>query len=288
MTQFQPYGNILGGVYLVGADSSNEQVAVPVTSDGELKTLNRDYLIGVAEGDVAGHRSWSKTGFLSGTSANALTDVWSRGGVYAFPSTAGCQMSVACSSSVDSSGAAGVRQVRISYLDTAYAEKTEIVTLAGTTTVNTVATDIMRVNAFRSYATGTSGYASGNIFLSIATGSTVYGRISPGYNRARTCVYTVPAGKTVYVTSVVWSTVSGLKQAKVRFINRATFDDVSGQNLTPGIFFMPYNEVVLQDTAIVRYFEIPTKLPEMVDLKVSALSDQDDTELCVVLRGFIE
>lgn len=282
----EPYGNILGGVYLI--DENGNSLGL-INNAGSPQICSQDYLQAVAEGDITGHKSWSKTGYLAATTANALTDVWGMGVVYAFPSTAGCRMSVASSvASIDSATGAGVQQVRISYLNPAYEEKTEIVTLAGTTTVNTVATDIARVNAFRSYATGSSGASAGNIYLSIVTGTTIYGKIAQGYNRARTCVYTVPANKSLYITSVVWSAVSGSKQAKVRFINRATFDDVSATRLTEGTFFMPYNEVVLQDNSMVRHFEIPTKLPEKVDLKVSAVSDQDNAELCVVLRGWIE
>lgn len=248
----------------------------------------QNYLQAIAEGDIAGHTPWLKTGFLSGTSANAWTDIWSRGGVYAFPSTAGYQMSVASSSSIDSATGAGAQQVRIGYLDASYAEKSEIVTLAGTTTVNTTALDIARIQNFRVYTSGSSGSTGGDVFLSIATGSTVYGRISPGMTKARTCVYTVPANKTLYVTSIAFSVVSGSKQAMVRFVTRATYDDVSARALTEGTFFMPYHEIVLQDSSFFRELEVPTKLPAKTDLKVSALSDQAGAMCTTILRGWLE
>jgi hypothetical protein len=249
---------------------------------------SQDYKEAIAEGDLTGHTPWLKAGFLSGTSANVWTDVWSRGGIYAFPSTAGYQMSVASSSSIDSATGAGTQQVRIGYLDSAYAEQSEVLTLAGTTTVNTVATNIARIQNFRCYITGSSGCADGNIFLSIATGSTVYGRISPLMTKARTMVWTVPANKTLYVTSIAFSVVSGSKQAMVRFVTRATYDDASARALTEGIFFMPYHEVVLQDNSFFRILEVPTKLPARTDLKVSALSDQAGAMCTTILRGWTE
>jgi hypothetical protein len=106
---------------------------------------------------------------------------------------------------LDSSAATGAMAVKIEYLDDAFAEKSEIVILNTTTYVDTVNSDLYRINSFRVIACGTKAtptYAAvGNITLRGNVTTTTYSYITAGYTRARNVMYTVPAGKTLYIVS---------------------------------------------------------------------------------------
>ena len=88
----------------------------------------------------------SKLGYVTNVNETEV-DVWSAGGKYVFPTVAQ-QMEVVSSSADDVSTSTGAWTVKIWYLDSSYNEKTETVTLNGTTAVPTKATDIYRINAY--------------------------------------------------------------------------------------------------------------------------------------------
>lgn len=280
---FQPYGNILGGVYLIDSGGN----ALPLINNaGSPQICAQSYLQALAEGDISGHTPWSKIGFLGTTSANINNDIWARGGTYVYASTAGVQMMVNSSAGSDTSNGTGIQKVNLYYLDSNYAEQVEEITLAGTNTVPTVATNIIRVQGFRASACGTSGSAAGTVsIMQYGATTTTYSVIASTYTRARNITYTVPAGKSLYITSIKFGIASGSKQCVGRFINRAKYDEKVGVHRD---FFMAFTEMVLQDTSITFELEIPTKLPEKTDLKVSVIPDQDGAQVVTALRGWLE
>ncbi len=230
---------------------------------------------------------WAKTGYNIdvGTSSE---DMWTYGGTYVWPTAGGMQMECVSSGAQDTGAGTGVQQVRIAYLTPTYTEASEIVTLSGATPVPTTATNIFRIQSFRAYRVGGNAVAAGNIDVRMIGGAaTVYSRISPNFTRARNDCWTVPAGKTLYVTSLAFSSGSAAGNKNVLFTTRATYDDTCGCVLTPGTFFMAYHEIQSQDNSFVREIEIPTRLPATVDIKVSAVSDSAGAMCSSVLRGFL-
>ena len=95
----------------------------------------------------------------------------------------------------------------------------------------------------------------------------------------------------MYVTSISYS-AGGTKD--VRVWNRATYDNGIGSYIgpagSPGGFFMPYSEVVLNNSAYNKTLELPTKLPSKTDIMASAIAYGVDpaTPVEVVLRGWLE
>lgn len=255
---------------------------VTTIEDARLGVMSKDYLIGVAEGDVVGHTAWSKTGYNPNVGTSEET-VWSYSTQYVFP-VAAMQMEVLSSDNTqDKAGGTGCLTVTITYLDGNYDEHSTVVTLNGTTAVPTAPVNIYRVNGFRCTTIGTNNVPVGNITLRGIGGGTVYSYILAGYTRARNIVYTVPEGKTLYITSIMWSCADATKG--VRFINQANYDNLSG---APRSFFLPYQESILYNAAFYRPLEIPTVLPEHTDLKVSVISTQVGAMADVVLRGWLE
>lgn len=255
-----------------------------IDNAGAPQICAQDYLQALAEGDIAGHTSWYKVGF-TGTMTTTESDIWSKGGKYPFLSgTVGTAMRVSSSNALDAIGSAGCNTVKISYLDRNYATAVETVNLGGTAYATTSATDIYRVNSFRVETAGGSACAVGNITLENATGGTVYGYITGGYTRGRNSAYTVPAGKSLYLTSIGYGYGCAANQVNyARMILRASQND--GVK-TSGIFH-PLSEVIAANAEVVAKFDLPIKVVEKVDMIVSGSATAAGIA-DVVVRGWLE
>jgi hypothetical protein len=254
------------------------------------------YTYDIAEGNVADHRSWSKIGFHAAIDTTELDMMpWARaaagyGWTYPFPTGATTMTIVSDSIQDDPAVIAtgvpgtGAYTVTIYYLTTAFEERSVTVTLDGQTAVQ-IATDIYRVQNARVVTAGTAKAAVGNLRIASATPLT-YGYISATKTRMRQCVWTVPLGKTLYITQIAFSCAQQEVSRYMRFTTRANYDNLSGLVTERGLF-MPFNEVALNNNAYFRELNPPTKLPATVDLKVSAISDIAAVGTCA-LRGWLE
>jgi hypothetical protein len=242
------------------------------------------YTYDIAEGNITGHTGWSKIGFnVAVTAEQDIAPYLS--GAYTYP-TGALTMTIESSADNDDPVFAtptGAWTVTVYYLTTGYVEKNVTVTMAGKTPVS-IATDIFRVQNARIATSGTAGVAVGN--LSIKSGAVTYGYISLGKTRMRQCLWTVPIGKTLYITQITFSCGDQATSKYARFTTVANYDNLSGAVLQRGLF-MPFNEVVLNNTGYVRELNPPTKLPATVDLKVKAYANSTAV-VTSSLRGWIE
>jgi hypothetical protein len=354
------------GVQLHGWNElSNASYILSCNPDGALSVQNQTYTQAIAEGDIAGHASWSKIGFTSGLIANAESDVWSRGSSYIYPTTGQVMKIISTANSdrgvtflssvgvvtsggtatslsyasgtgvavgdcvvldkaavvpewgyvtavlsgnviavsggfseggsansrtyqiVDVSATSGVQVIKIDYLDSDYAEKVELVVTEGSGYATTVGSDLFRVNSFRAVAAGVTNAAQGNISIGSSGLVNTYSYINAGYTRARNCAYTVPAGKTVYVTGVMMSFGYTASNAihYCRIYTRANREPSTGM-LTGSIFY-PYSEVVVTNSMAYTELTTPTRLMAKTDIKVSAVASVAGLAT-VALRGWIE
>jgi hypothetical protein len=264
-------------------------------NDGKPQVCSQDYLLAIGEGDVVGHSLFSKIGYYAAAGTSEV-DVYTYGGTYPFLATAG-DVAVVSSSQNDgnTNGAActGVRVVTIHYLDATYAEKSVDVTLNGTTAVNTTAGDIFRVNdmVVKSFGTGTTTWkAIGAVACTkIGTASEVYAQIAIGATAARSLVYTVPLGKTLYVVDMmVGCTKAAVPGSTAVFTLKSTYDHISNNYLSSGKFFMPEAEVNHCDGSVTRFFNVPLKFPATTDIKMSVLAGQAATIVTASIRGWLE
>jgi hypothetical protein len=245
------------------------------------------YLYDIAEGNVTDHSTYAKLGYNSAVGATE-EDVWSQGGVYPWIVAPGTALEVVSSATADTLAGTGVQKVRITYLDSTYAQQTETISMAGTAPVALTDTSVLRVNSIRATQVGTGGVAIGNITCRLVGGaSTVYREIQLGFTRGRGLCYTVPLGKTLYITSLtVSSAAAEAGKAVVRWIGRAQVDDTA-----PTVriaFFQPFFETVTLDDSFYREFEIPIKIPATADLRVSATSAVISSACSCALRGWLE
>lgn len=186
----------------------------------------------------------------------------------------------------NSAGKTGAHAVKFEYLTTGFVEKSEIVILDGNAPVNTINTDLYRINSFRIIA----GYKCvGNLSLRVSGGATTYSYITAGFTRARNNMYTVPTGKTLYVTqwSVGWATPNDTKVQVARFFTKTNMEPTT--RFITGALFYPYTEIVVANAEAVIHFDVPTKVPSGVDILVNGLAATGGSGPAVsVLRGWLE
>lgn len=188
---------------------------------------------------------------------------------------------------IDDSANIGAHAVEIFYLDGSFTEKREIVILNGTTVVPTVNLNLFRINSFRVIATGTNRIPTGNLTLRHLNDTPVYSYITAGFNRARNAMYTVPAGKVLYVTDFNggYATTGNANKEYARITTRANVDPSTGFK-TDSIFY-PFTDAVCQNTTINTQLSIPTALPATTDIKLSVIASATGI-VVTTLRGWIE
>lgn len=187
---------------------------------------------------------------------------------------------------LDKSAKTGAQAVRIEYLDGNYATKYEIVVLNGTTAVSTVNTDFFRVNSFRLVAAGTGAKPVGNITLRGVSGGTTYSYIPVGFTRARNSIYTVPAGKTLYIAQVYYGYGYATNQTHFCTFYFRTNSEPGSAFLMDGLFY-PQSQAISANASVIAPYTVPLKFLEKTDMKVSAIATYAGTGQSL-LRGWLE
>lgn len=241
--------------------------------------------------DLINHNSYYPNKFFDLASGrrtnvnNIRTDIW--GGpttTYVFPPAGGIQMSFVSTSANDTLAGTGAQKVHIHYLDSSYNDQTEIVNLNGVTPVNTVATNILRINAMHVSQAGTGGVSAGSISLTSVGGATTYGHIEVGYNTARQAIYTIPAGKTGYISHWQASSGTGTGSHFTEFSLMTT----SHYGVLWNVFLVSDSVGTLNNGAVMS-FPTPIMVPATTDIKVLAISDSGAANAicnCVVMGWF--
>lgn len=239
-----------------------------IIEDGVLAV--RQYLQAMAEGDIAQHVIFEKIGY-SPASSGSQTTLWNPGTQYVFPASA-IQMEAVSSSANDASAGTGARTMMLSYLDNTYAEHTEEITLNGTTPVLTVATNILRVNSWYVNTVGSGYVSAGTISMRNATDhTTIYSQCAAGYTRNRSSVYTVPLGKTLYITDLSFSAGYSTVGKQVRMTLHGTMTPLG--TLSAVNLFYPLHEIILMDSNYPKPLGVPIKVLATADIKVSVIGE---------------
>lgn len=220
-------------------------------------------------------------------SVDTTVDIWPLKSVYVFPTA---QAAVVCSSSsrFDSLGAIGVDSISMDYLDNTYAMKMLTMPVRGTRPCTSSVSDIFRINHCHARHTGSSYRAVGNIYIrKLGALTPVYAIIPAGFTHPRSAKYTVPLGKTFYITSLSLSvggtSVNAGQSATI--ILRATYDRERNLALTPGLFFLPHYEVDVVNQAFKYNFEIPLNFPAGTDLKLSCQAVASNSVIDCFIMG---
>lgn len=147
-------------------------------------------------------------------------DIWTGGGLYPFMTDA-TSLELVSSSASDAAAGVGARTVLISGLDANYVEQSSVITLNGTTAV-ALPVQYFRINQMMVLTAGSSESNVGTLTLRDAGGGTTRGLIPASIGITRQAVFTVPAGHTLSIHSILGS------------LNRVTGID---KNITIGFSF---------------------------------------------------
>lgn len=220
-----------------------------------------------SRGQIYKHTTLFKYGY-NPLIINVNETIWDGGGIYAYPASAST-ISVASSAGATDSGITG----KLAGLDANYEEIEEDFTLGGSGTYTTTKSFL---RTYRAYITGSSS-PTGNITFKI--GAVTHAQITAGENQTLMAVYTVPAGKTLYVDQGVAThgTDTAGAYMTVRFCVREQ-----------GGVFRTATKIDLIGSSITFPFQYPLKITEKSDVEVRAIcSKNQNNALSAVFQGIL-
>lgn len=196
-----------------------------------------------------------------------LETIWEVGGIYEYLTVASV-VSAISDEGGDSPTGTGARSIELQGLDSDYNEITEIISLSGTSSQ-----EFLRIYRAKVQTAGSTGTNEGDILIKagattvISIGTHGTGSNKEGFGQSQTSVYTVPAGKTGYVTQ--WSVGTGdYSKAVHAYFNCSEVND--GPILrTKDIMFL--NNYSIKD------YKVPLQLPEKTDIEVRAFNSATGT-----------
>lgn len=117
----------------------------------------------------------------------------------------GQQARIISTSSEDSAAGMGIQKLKIEYFTSVWEDKTEILTLNGTTPVDTIETDIYRIESFEAIKTGSNSVATGTITLKSLDGAQLFAQIDSGLSNFNRCLHYVKRGHRCQIDNIVCS-----------------------------------------------------------------------------------
>ena len=251
-------------------NNNTQQYEVVMTADKDGNIINTSGVasnISLAAGDISGYSYVEKFGSNLSVEGS-LETIWHYGGIYQYLTTA---TSVYCDTVVGDDGddndtGDGARTVTIKGLDASYHEIEETVTVGGAPTT----AEFLRIN--RAYvatagvittntkplliSTGANG--TGTVLADIATHGG--GNSEEGFGQTFLGLYTIPAGKTGYLTQ--WTMgASGTSSVNSYFRYRPFIN---------GNVFRTIDNMYFVNGHFSKNYSVPIKLLEKSDVEVQA------------------
>ena len=218
-------------------------------------------LFDIAQGKMYDSEAVNIFGFnrVVGTSFETL---WNDGGDYVFPTSA-------VTMDLVSTSASDTMSVLVKGLDANYNEISETVTLTGTVAVTTSAS-FLRINS----AIILSGSNVGDV--TISNGGTIYGFIEAELGTTQSCIYTVPADRSLYLFRIDFNsaTVNPNKYLTVR--NKLRSD--AGRILHVA-------EATFATSQVSYDRQVPFKITEKTDFQFQAKSSSGTNEVAVFVEA---
>jgi len=209
-------------------------------------TLGLGDVIDVGFGIIGNARRVTALGANPDIDTGAAEDMWSVGGLYQWMA-APTSIEVFSSNANDTAAGTGARSIIINALDANYNEVAQTITLNGGTVA--VPSQVLRINSALIASAGSGKINAGDIVIRDAGAGTTRAVIPAGYGITRQSQFTVPAGWTLQVISILlcFNRVA----ASSRFGTFATFFQSSA-----GFYRMPL-EITISDDSPYRHDGIP-------------------------------
>lgn len=220
-------------------------------------------LFDVAQGRMWDQRAVNIFGFNTAVDT-AFETLWNDGATYAFPSAAVAMDLV-------STSASDAMDVLVSGLDASYNEISETVTLTGTSAVTTTAS-FLRINS----AIILSGQNAGDI--SISNGGTTYAFIGTSIGTTQACIYTVPAGHSLYIFRIDFNSAT---------VNPNKYLTVRNKLATHTGRVLHVAEATFAVSQVSYDRQVPFKIAEKTDFEFQAKSSSGTNEVAVFVESVL-
>lgn len=230
-----------------------------------------DCHLNVSRGLTKHATSLFKFGYSANVGSAAVETIWDGGTVYTYPAASNTVV-VTSDGGANDSGL----QILVSGLDENYADLEETVTLSALGTANTGNT-FSRV--FRAYNAGGTDMNSLTDYMVMQMGGTTVAQFSGEDEQTLMAVYTVPAGKTLYIKRVMVS--SGTENAN-RFIKARLVARREG-----GVFRTAAKFTLKSDFPGDKVFEYPLAFPAKTDIEVRAITSSSQAEVAASFEGVL-
>jgi len=224
--------------------------------------------IQVSNGEIEGVGYIEKFGMNVDVDANKET-IWDAGGIYQYLTTAETVF-VTSTLGTDSATGTGARTVEIQGLDADYNLVYETLTVGGGAGTQ----EFLRIFRVKVLTAGSSGVNEGTVSITSSGTSTVLAQIgidgsggnAAGRGQTFMSLYTVPAGKTAYLTQ--WTVGAGKQNTDaVAFMMARTFDN--GWNSK--------DIITVSATTYAKDYKIPLKFDEKTDIEIRAYSTTNNS-----------
>ncbi len=227
-----------------------------------LKMSTPNVMFDIARGNFLGATPLNIFGFNREV-GDSFETIWNDGGTYVYPSSALIM-------TVVSTSASDTMDVLISGLDINYAPITETVTLTGTVAVTT-STAFFRINS----AVILSGSNVGDI--TISNGGTKYAFIEETLGITQSCIYTVPAGYSLYLFRIDCNSGTAINNKYVYIRNVVS---KSGRTLRVA-------EATFATSQVSYDRQIPFKIEEKSDFQFEAKSSAQVNEVSIFVEAVL-
>jgi len=233
-----------------------------------------DFGLQVARGQIPYHKSNFKFGFNADVD-DALETVWSKGGLYAYLSSA-TALYISSSSTNDTVAGTGARTVKVSGLDSDYDEVSVTVNMNGQSGVSLGT--FTRVNRIEVLTAGSGGANAGNLHVgseaspTVGIPATTYAYVTAGDNQTLMALWTVPRNYTAYVTQtdITVATTQNNKYCTVSLVSRPF-----------GGVFNVKDRFVKAESSVNQVYNFPLKFEEKTDIEFRAIGDSAGADIAI-------
>ena len=202
-----------------------------------------------------------------------LETIWEPGGIYEYLTTASVVSAVSDDAGDIAPGGTGARTIELQGLDADYNLITETIPTGGTGGGASSSQQFLRIYRALVKTAGSTGTNNGNILIKagpttvISIGTHGTGGNKEGFGQSQTSVYTVPAGKTGYLTQ--WSVGSSVYNSGIQAFFKVSEAEDGKILRTKDVMFL--NNYSIKD------YKVPLEIPEKTDVEVRAYDSATGT-----------
>lgn len=198
-----------------------------------------------------------------------LETIWEVGGIYEYLTTASVVSAVSDEAGDTAPSGTGARTIELQGLDANYNTITEIISTGGTGGGTSSTQQFLRIYRALVKTAGSTGTNEGDILVKagsttvISIGTHGAGVNKEGFGQSQTSVYTIPAGKTGYLTQ--WSVGSSVYNSGIQAYLLVSEPEDGKVLRTKDIMFL--NNYSIKD------YKVPLRVPEKTDIEVRAFDN---------------